>query len=347
MTDCRRPPTYADTGVDLARGDAFVSRVARLSARTRRPEVLGGIGGFAGLFALGAGRWRDPVVVSGTDGVGTKLDVARALDRHDTIGVDLVAMCVNDVLTAGAEPLFFLDYFATGRLDVALGEAVMRGIAEGCAQAGCALVGGEASEMPGFYAEGRYDLAGFAVGVVERDAIIDGSAVRPGHVILGLPSSGLHANGYSLARHVLLGPSAPPLDPHLGALLLAPTRIYTQAVRSLLGLGLPIHAMAHITGGGLPGNIPRALPEGCRALLDTTRWMEPEVFDWLRRATDPPIEERELQRTFNLGIGFVLIVPPDVVDPVVAHLVSLHEPVHRIGVVREGERGCDLRAGGL
>ena len=306
------PLTYAAAGVDSERGDAFVDRIAPLARATHRAEVLAGVGGFAGLFALG-GRFTDPVLVSGTDGVGTKLKLAFQTGRHGTIGRDLVAMCVNDVLCTGAEPLFFLDYFASGRLDPDTATAVVAGIADGCREAGCALLGGETAELPGFYADGEYDLAGFAVGVIERDRIVDGRNVRPGDSVLGLAASGLHSNGFSLARKALLdvcglaldGPSLGGAHPDLAAELLEPTRLYVRPLLQLLA-AQPVHAIAHITGGGLPGNVPRVLPGGTRAVLDRSTWREPAVYAALRAAG---IEEAELARTFNLGLGLVVVVP--------------------------------------
>jgi len=304
---------YREAGVDIEAADALVDRIKPLAASTHRDGVLGGLGGFGGLFALQA--YRQPVLVSGTDGVGTKLLVAQALGRHDTIGIDLVAMCVNDIVVSGAEPLFFLDYFATGKLAPDQAEQVVAGIAEGCRQAGCALLGGETAEMPGMYAPGHYDLAGFAVGVVERDEILDGSAVRPGWKLVGLPSNGLHSNGFSLVRKLLvdgdgLDLSADPggLGHSLGDELLRPTRIYVRDVLKLRGR-FPIGAMAHITGGGLPGNVPRVLPEGCGATITRGSWPLPPIYSLLVRRG--ALSEHELVTTFNAGIGMVLAVAPD------------------------------------
>ena len=271
--------TYRDAGVDIDAGESTVARISPLAAATKRPGVLGGLGGFGALFALNdAGRWNDPVLVSATDGVGTKLKLAFHTGVHDTVGIDLVAMCVNDLVTCGAEPLFFLDYFGTGKLAPDTAEQVVAGIAEGCRQAGCALVGGETAELPGFYADGEYDLAGFAVGVVERDAIIDGSAVRPGDAVVGVASSGVHSNGLSLARRALAWEE----DAALAAELLTPTRIYARAVTTLCEAAV-VHALAHITGGGLPGNLPRVLPAGCGAEIDHDAWDRPEVFARIAR----------------------------------------------------------------
>jgi phosphoribosylformylglycinamidine cyclo-ligase len=304
---------YRDAGVDIDAGDALVERIKPLARSTDRPGVLGGLGGFGGLFALG--RYRDPVLVSGTDGVGTKLLVAQQLGRHDTIGIDLVAMCVNDIAVTGAEPLFFLDYFATGKLAVDEAAQVVAGIAEGCRQAGCALIGGETAEMPGMYAPGHYDLAGFAVGVVERDAILDGSAVREGSVVLGLPSTGVHSNGYSLVRKVLVDSGAFDLaaDPGglgvpLGDALLAPTRIYVRDLARLRAAH-GLQAAAHITGGGIVGNLPRCLPDGLGARLHRAALPASPLFDLIQRAGG--LSERDMDRTFNRGIGMCAIVPPD------------------------------------
>jgi phosphoribosylformylglycinamidine cyclo-ligase len=301
---------YRDAGVDIDAADALIDRIKPLAASTHREGVMGGIGGFGGLFALQG--YRDPVLVSGTDGVGTKLLVAQKLGRHDTIGVDLVAMCVNDIVVTGAEPLFFLDYFATGKLSPEEGAQVVSGVAEGCRQAGCALLGGETAEMPGMYAPGHYDLAGFAVGVVERDRLLDGSQVAPGHALVGLPSAGLHSNGFSLVRKIVddagLDLSTDPggLGRTLGDELLTPTRIYVQQLLALRA-DHEVHAMAHITGGGLPENLPRVLPEGCGARVRLGSWPMPPVFELLARAGN--LSQRDLYRTFNAGLGMVLAVP--------------------------------------
>lgn len=313
-----RPPIgYRDAGVDIDAADRLVGDYRDLAAKTRIPGVLSGVGGFGALFALrdapGADALGDPVLVSGTDGVGTKLKVAFATGRHDTIGIDLVAMCVNDVLTSGARPLFFLDYFATGRLDPDVGRRVVAGIAEGCRQAGCALVGGETAELPGMYPDGEYDLAGFAVGVVDRSRIVDGAGCQPGHAIVGVASHGIHANGLSLARKVLLeraglsftDPLAPD-DPTLVAdALLRPTAIYAGVVAALLDGSRPL-ALAHITGGGIPGNLPRVLPDGLGAELFRDRWTVPRIFG--RIAELGPMEPQEMDRTFNMGLGLLAVV---------------------------------------
>ena len=304
---------YRDAGVDIDAGDALVERIKPLAALTRRAEVLSGLGGFGGLFSMPKG-FEDPVLVSGTDGVGTKLLVAQALGRHRTIGVDLVAMCVNDIAICGAEPLFFLDYFATGKLSVDTAADVVAGIAEGCVQAGCALLGGETAEMPGMYAPGHYDLAGFAVGVVERSKMLDGSTVRTGDVLVGLPSTGLHSNGYSLARKVLvdsgrfdLGEPVGDLMEPLGDALLTPTHIYVDELRTLRAHGLK--AAAHITGGGIPGNLPRVLPDGVGARIDRSCWPLPPIFTLLQQ--EGALSDRDLLRTFNCGLGIIAVLPAD------------------------------------
>ena len=304
--------TYRDAGVDIDEGDRLVDLIKPMARATLRPEVLAGIGGFGGLFALDVKKYRDPVLVSGTDGVGTKLKLAFLTGRHDTVGIDLVAMSVNDVAVTGAEPLFFLDYFATGRLRAEEAALVVKGIAEGCRQAGCALIGGETAELPGFYADGEYDLAGFAVGVVERDRILDGRRVRPGDALLGVASTGLHSNGYSLARKVLLERHAlSDRPPELGGrtladALLEPTRIYARDVLALQE-AVPVHAVAHITGGGLPGNAPRNLPDGTRAVVRAGTWTVPAIFGLVER--EGGVAREEMYRTFNMGLGLVVVLP--------------------------------------
>ena len=296
--------TYRDSGVDIDEGDALVERIKPLARRTMRPEVLAGIGGFGGLFELPKG-YLEPVMVVGTDGVGTKLKLAFQTGRHETVGIDLVAMSVNDVVVCGAEPLVFLDYFATGKLDVAQAEKVIAGIAEGCAQAGCALIGGETAEMPGFYAKGEYDLAGFCVGVVEKALILDGSRVKAGDAIIGMASSGLHSNGFSLARKVLLDHARLELTDELATELLAPTTIYVKSCLALRA-ALDVHAFAHVTGGGLPGNLPRSLPPEHRAVIDPSSWPRPRIFERIQQLGQ--VAEDELRRTLNLGIGMCAIV---------------------------------------
>ncbi|WP_123400716.1 phosphoribosylformylglycinamidine cyclo-ligase [Inmirania thermothiophila] len=332
--------TYRDAGVDIDAGNRLVDRIRPLAARTRRDEVLDGIGGFAALVRVPLERYREPVLVSGTDGVGTKLLLARTLGRHDTIGIDLVAMCVNDVVVQGAEPLFFLDYFATGRLEVEAAAEVVAGIAHGCELAGCALVGGETAEMPGLYAPGDYDLAGFCVGIAERARLVDGRRVRPGDVVLGLASSGPHANGYSLIRRVLEQSGADLAAPFgastLGETLLAPTRIYARALLALIA-EVEVHAAAHITGGGIPENLPRVLPEDCAAVLDRGAWAWPPVFRWLAEAGG--IEEGEMLRTFNCGIGMVVCVAEEEAARAQALLEAAGETVWCLGRIEP--RGAD------
>ncbi len=334
------PLTYRDAGVDIEAGESLVERIKPLVQKTQRPECLGNIGGFGGLFELPIDRYRRPVLVSGTDGVGTKLKLAVILDRHDTIGIDLVAMCVNDVLVLGAEPLYFLDYFATGRLSPEHAQSVIAGIATGCEAAGAALIGGETAEMPGMYSPGDYDLAGFCVGVVEKDQIIDGSHIRAGDQVLGLASSGLHSNGYSLARAVLERSSAtldqPIGETTLGEALLAPTRIYVRPILALLK-AMPIHGIAHITGGGLTGNIPRILPDNCDCRIDATAWPRPEIFQWLQ--SEGSIDDTEMLRTFNCGIGLVIIVSSDTAAQAHEMLKASGETVYRLGEVQAGGQG--------
>ena len=326
--------TYADAGVDIDAGNALVERIKPHVARTHRPGVLGGLGGFGGLFEIPVDRFEAPVMVSGADGVGTKLRLAIELGIHNTIGIDLVAMCVNDILVAGAEPLWFLDYYGTGKLDVDTAADVVAGIAEGCVQAGAALLGGETAEMPGMYADNDYDLAGFAVGVVEKSKIIDGSSVQAGDTIIGLASSGPHSNGFSLIRKVLeSADSGSPLeaklgDTTLGLALLAPTRIYVKSIQTLLS-NHTIKAMAHITGGGLSENIPRVLPSDTRALVDRAAWHMPPVFSWLQN--EGGISDDEMLRTFNCGIGMALIVNTSDVDNIINALAELGESACVIG----------------
>jgi phosphoribosylformylglycinamidine cyclo-ligase len=340
----KQPLTYKDAGVDIDAGDDLVEHIKPLARSTNRPGVLGGVGGFGGLFEIDLARWPRPVLVAGTDGVGTKLKLAIELDRYDTIGIDLVAMCANDVIVQGAEPLFFLDYYASGKLSVATAAAVIRGIAEGCRQAGAALLGGETAELPGMYGGKDFDLAGFCVGIVNRDQIIDGTNIQPGDVILGLASSGPHSNGYSLIRRVL-DVSRTPLESSwdggtLGAALLAPTRIY---VRSLLALiaACPIQGLAHITGGGLPGNVVRVLPRTVNAVLHKAAWRRPAVFNWLQ--TEGNVPEDDLLRTFNCGIGMTVIVRPADADRARQLLEQSGETVTVIGDVTAGTGQVEMR----
>ena len=313
-TSSNSPLTYRDAGVDIDAGNELVERIKPLVKRSFRPEVMGGLGGFGALFNL-SGKYREPVLVSGTDGVGTKLKLAQQLGRHDTIGIDLVAMCVNDVLVQGAEPLFFLDYFATGKLDIDTAAAVVGGIAEGCVQSGCALIGGETAEMPDMYAPGEYDLAGFTVAAVEKDELLDGSGVAEGDVLIGIASSGPHSNGYSLIRKIYERAGSPTdvvLEDGTALVdaLMAPTRLYVKPVLSLLGSNrADIHGMAHITGGGLTENIIRVVPEGLGLAVDAASIVLPPVFAWLKQAGN--VADAEMWRTFNCGIGFVLIVPAE------------------------------------
>jgi len=331
--------TYRDAGVDIDAGDELVERIKPLVRRTQRPEVLAGIGGFGALVEIPAG-YKQPVLVSGTDGVGTKLRLAIDTGRHDTIGIDLVAMCANDVVVQGAEPLFFLDYYATGKLRVDVAEAVIRGIAEGCAQAGAALVGGETAEMPGIYSGDDYDLAGFCVGVVEKSAIIDGTRIKPGDAVIGLASSGPHSNGYSLIRkliEVAQATTATVLDGRpLFDRLLTPTRIYVKALLELIRT-VPVHGLAHITGGGITDNIPRVLSDGLEVVLERGSWQRDPVFDWLQRTAR--IGAAEMYRTFNCGIGMVAIVPKEHAQAAVSLLNSRGETATVIGEVRQGGRG--------
>ncbi|WP_254277358.1 phosphoribosylformylglycinamidine cyclo-ligase [Halomonas sp. 3H] len=344
MTDSpsSRPSlSYKDAGVDIDAGNALVDRIKGVAKRTARPEVLGGLGGFGALCQLPSG-YQEPVLVSGTDGVGTKLRLAMDLGRHDTIGIDLVAMCVNDLVVAGAEPLLFLDYYATGRLDVDIAADVVTGIGAGCEQAGCALVGGETAEMPGMYEGSDYDLAGFCVGVVEKAEILDGSQVAEGDVLLGIASSGPHSNGYSLIRKILEvsgADLATAIDGvPLADALMAPTRIYVKPLLSLIReSGVPVHALSHITGGGLTENLPRVLPEGLAARVDVASWKRPAVFDWLQQQGN--VDEHEMHRVLNCGIGMVVVVPAEKADQARAHLQAQGETVHRIGeiIARPGD----------
>ncbi len=339
MTE-RVPVTYAQAGVDIDAGEELVERIKPHVRRSMRREVLGGIGGFGALVEVPLDRYRKPVLVSGTDGVGTKLRLAIDTQRHDTVGIDLVAMCVNDVVVQGAEPLFFLDYFATGKLDVGVGERLIAGIVEGCVQAGCALVGGETAEMPGMYHGEDYDLAGFCVGIVEKDAIIDGSATRAGDVVLGLPSSGPHANGFSLIRKILQVSGAD-LKTSLDGVslidrLMTPTRIYVKPLLRLLA-ELPVHGLSHITGGGLVENIPRVLPDGLEVVLQRDCWRREAVFEWLQR--EGRVADAEMYRVFNCGIGMTVHLPRSHADRAIAVLREMGQEAVVIGEVRAGTRG--------
>jgi phosphoribosylformylglycinamidine cyclo-ligase len=346
----QKPLTYADAGVSIDAGNALVKAIGPLARSTARPGADAELGGFGGLFDLKAAGFNDPVLVAANDGVGTKLKLAIDLGRHDGVGIDLVAMCANDLVVQGAEPLFFLDYFATGTLDNEVAQGVVASIAEGCKQAGCALIGGETAEMPGMYAPGDYDLAGFCVGAAERGELIDGSKVSPGDAIVGIASSGVHSNGFSLVRRILadrqwdLAAEAPFLPGvSLGEALLEPTRIYVKALLPLVRDGL-IHGLAHITGGGLLENVPRVLPKGCRAIIDARSWEFPPLFALLQEGGS--IAAGEMARTFNCGIGMVAIVSSKGVDPVITRLEESGERAWVIGKIEAGERGCKVVGAG-
>ncbi|MHB1543960.1 MAG: phosphoribosylformylglycinamidine cyclo-ligase [Gammaproteobacteria bacterium] len=323
---------YRDSGVHFDSAERLIERIRPWALQTGRSEVLGGIGGFGALIEIPTDRYKKPVLVAGTDGVGTKLLLALAHDRLEGIGVDLVAMCANDVLVHGAEPLFFLDYYATGRIDIEQGARLIQSIAEGCREAGCALVGGETAELPGLYRPHDFDLAGFCVGIVERDRVLDGSAVRAGDRVIGLASSGVHSNGFSLVRSILDSPGVtrPPID-----LLLEPTRIYVRSIRTLLET-CPVHALAHITGGGLIDNPPRVIPESLGLTLDPARWQQPAVFDWIQNSVE--IDPTEFYRTFNAGIGFIVITAPEQVAPALRSLAASGEQAFEIGEVIEDSK---------
>jgi phosphoribosylformylglycinamidine cyclo-ligase len=331
--------SYRDAGVNIDAGNEFVKKIKSSVASTNRPGVMGSLGGFGGLFELPE-NYKQPVLVSGTDGVGTKLKLAIDLDKHNTIGIDLVAMCVNDILVLGAEPLYFLDYYATGELNTEIAADVVEGIAEGCRQSRAALIGGETAEMPGMYGKGDYDLAGFCVGVVEKQEIIDGSKVKAGDVMIAIASSGPHSNGYSLVRKIIEVSEADisqPFDAEhdtLGDALLAPTKIYVQAIHDLLP-NFNIHAMAHITGGGLLENIPRVLPENTQAVVDTSSWQLPQVFQWLQ--DNGNVEINEMYRTFNCGVGMVLIVAAEDADAVTTSLNQNGDTAWQLGTIDDGD----------
>ncbi|HHS9507500.1 TPA: phosphoribosylformylglycinamidine cyclo-ligase [Raoultella planticola] len=337
MTD-KTSLSYKDAGVDIDAGNALVDRIKGVVKKTRRPEVMGGLGGFGALCALPQ-KYREPILVSGTDGVGTKLRLAMDLKRHDTIGIDLVAMCVNDLVVQGAEPLFFLDYYATGKLDVDTAASVISGIAEGCLQSGCALVGGETAEMPGMYHGDDYDVAGFCVGVVEKSEIIDGSKVADGDVLVALASSGPHSNGYSLVRKIIEVSGVDPQTTDLNGSpladhLLAPTRIYVKSVLDLIA-NVEVHAIAHLTGGGFWENIPRVLPDNTQAVIDESSWQWPEVFNWLQQAGN--VSSHEMYRTFNCGVGMVIALPADVADSAIALLSEKGENAWKIGYIKASD----------
>jgi phosphoribosylformylglycinamidine cyclo-ligase len=338
--------SYRDAGVDIDAGDNLVQQIKPLAAATSRPGVLTGLGGFGGLFELPSG-FHEPVLVSGTDGVGTKLKLAIGLGDHSGVGIDLVAMCANDIVVTGAEPLFFLDYYATGRLSVDQALTVVAGIAEGCRQAGCALIGGETAEMPGMYQGEDYDLAGFCVGIVEKGGIISADRVRPGDVLVALRSSGAHSNGYSLIRKVLELTQADPTQPldeaTLGELLLAPTRIYVRSLLTLIG-EFDVHGLAHITGGGITENLPRCLPDGSRAIVDLASWSRPALFQWLQ--DEGGIADDELLRTFNCGVGMIACLPSDQAEAARARLVELGEQAWLVGHVEAGDGPARVVYGG-
>mgnify|MGYP001240918324 CR=1 FL=1 len=332
----KQPLSYRAAGVNIDRADRLIASVKSLASKTHNHSVLGGIGGFGALFELPVDRYRRPVLVSGTDGVGTKLRLAIDSGIHHTVGIDLVAMCVNDILVLGAEPLYFLDYYATAKLDLEVAQAVIKGIVEGCELAQCALIGGETAELPGMYADNDYDLAGFCVGIVEKDKIVDGRSVSAGDVLIGIASSGAHANGYSLIRKVMeiSGEdfSSRVGERTLGEILLEPTRIYVRSIRQAFE-NSTLNALAHITGGGLVENLPRVIPDGLRAVVNTSAWQRPEIFDWLQDTGN--IDSNEMYRTFNCGIGMVLCVPIESVGPLEASLKASGEEVFQIGEVTE------------
>ncbi len=328
--------SYRDAGVDIDAGDQLVENIKPFAKRTMRPEVLGDLGGFGALVEISK-KYKNPVLVSGTDGVGTKLKLAFEWDKHDTVGIDLVAMSVNDILVQGAEPLFFLDYFACGKLDVARATDVIKGIAAGCEQSGCALIGGETAEMPGMYPEGEYDLAGFAVGVVEKESVINGRSIQAGDVVLGLASNGAHSNGYSLIRKIIER-DRPDLDAvfdkekTLREAVIAPTRLYVKPVLEVLKQ-FEIKGMAHITGGGITENLPRVLPENTVAQIDAKSWEMPKLFQWLQKAGN--VDMQEMYRTFNCGIGMAVVIAAKDADAVMQKFIQLGETVYRLGVIRE------------
>jgi len=335
----REPLTYADAGVSIDAGNALVRAIGPLARSTARPGADAELGGFGGLFDLKAAGYSDPILVAANDGVGTKLKLAIELGRHDGVGIDLVAMCANDLIVQGAEPLFFLDYFASGKLDLVVAEKVVESIAEGCRQAGCALIGGETAEMPGMYSQGDYDLAGFCVGAVEREHVLTGSRITPGDVILGLASSGVHSNGFSLVRRILADGGLKLDEKDLGKRLLEPTRIYVRSLLPVIRSG-GIKGLSHITGGGILENIPRVLPEDCHAVVDSSSWPMPEIFQLLHAAG--PVAPGEMFRTFNCGIGMAAIVAEADSDAVTAELVASGEAAYRIGRIEAGRRGCTV-----
>ena len=343
MSDSSNSLSYRDAGVDIDAGNELVRQIGPIVKKTFRPGVMTALGGFGGLFELPLDKYKNPILVSGTDGVGTKLKVALMLGRHDTVGIDLVAMCVNDIIVTGAEPLFFLDYYATGKLQVETATSVVKGIAEGCLQSGAALIGGETAEMPGMYEGDDYDLAGFAVGIVEKSKLLSPESVTEGDALLGLASSGPHSNGYSLIRRILELADAN-LDEEidgkpLGEALLSPTRIYVKSLLALIE-ETEVHALAHITGGGLPENLPRVLPQNLNAEIDLGSWKRPEIFNWLQRHGG--VEESEMLRTLNCGIGMVVALPAEQADKATAILEAHGETVYRIGRIVAGDGGPEV-----
>jgi phosphoribosylformylglycinamidine cyclo-ligase len=331
--------TYADAGVDIDKANQLVDRIKEIARSTPRSGVMGEIGGFGGLFSLNLSNIPNPVLVSSTDGVGTKLKIAFLMDRHDTIGIDLVAMCVNDIIVQGAKPLFFLDYLAMGRLENTVAEQIIKGIANGCTKAGCALIGGETAEMPGIYQNGEYDLSGFAVGIVDNDKIIDGSDIRPGHQLIGLGSSGVHSNGFSLVRKIFFDhcqfdvhTHMPELGTTLGEELLRPTTIYVPSIHNLMR-DLPVHGLAHITGGGIDENIIRVIPDACKILIRKNAWERPRIFDLLQKSGH--VSDAEMHRTFNNGIGMILVIPEKSTEDVMDRLKAMNEPAFFIGEITD------------
>ncbi|MBU0729504.1 MAG: phosphoribosylformylglycinamidine cyclo-ligase [Proteobacteria bacterium] len=343
MSESKPSSRYAEAGVDIDKGNDFITNIKPIVASTFHGGVLSGIGGFGGLYALGGNRYKDPVLVSSTDGVGTKLKIAAMCGKHDTIGIDLVAMCVNDIAVSGAQPLFFLDYFAIGKLDLDVATDVVRGIAEGCKISKCSLIGGETAEMPGLYVPGDYDLAGFVVGIAERDKIIDGSDIKVGDVLIGMASSGIHSNGYSLVRKICFDDMGLAIDKYmdefgctLGEELLRPTRIYSEQMLNLVK-HYKIGGFVHITGGGLYDNIPRVLPQGCKAVINSKSWNVPPVFSFLQK--NGRISDEEMCRTFNCGIGMVVVVDKDIADDVIGQLEALGESATIIGKIASQKPG--------
>ena len=339
--------TYADAGVDIEKADSLVETIKKIAKKTRRTGVMGEIGGFGGLFSLNTANMKNPVLVSSTDGVGTKLKIAFLMDRHDTVGIDLVAMCVNDIAVQGARPLFFLDYLATGKLKTGTVTDIIKGVGEGCIQADCALIGGETAEMPGFYRENEYDLAGFAVGIVDNSKIVDGSEIRPGQTLIGIASSGLHSNGYSLVRKICFEVLGLTVDSHvselgktLGEELITPTRIYSETIQSLVR-DLPIQGLAHITGGGIMDNIVRIIPQACGIAVKKGSWDIPPIFPFLQEAGN--VDEKEMMRTFNNGIGLVAVVPEESVQEVLNRLTGSGERAWAIGEVTKTRKNARSR----